>query len=79
MTNTGTGTGVVIDTTNGGLILTNNHVVRDTTVGIIFANDKDNEAVTLGSVIKIDQIKDLALVQVNEKHDLIPLEIDTSL
>ena len=80
LTNTGTGTGVVIDTTNGGLILTNNHVVQGyTTVGIIFANDKDNEAVTLGSVIKIDQIKDLALVQVNEKRpDLIPLEIDTS-
>ena len=80
LTNQGAGTGIVVDNDDAGIILTNYHVVHGySSVGVVFPNDRERDAVTIGNVIKVDQIKDLALVLVNEKRqDLIPLEIDSA-
>ena len=61
------------------MILTNYHVISGhTSVGIV-SNDNNSEK-QLANVIKYDEIKDLALLQLNEnRRDLIPLAISKNL
>ena len=76
LTNEGQGSGVVL-TTDTKLILTNYHVIEGySTVGLIFANDTETSQINMADVIKYDQIKDLALLQLNgNRQDLIPIQI----
>lgn len=75
LTNEGSGSGVILS--RDGLILTNNHVIEGySKVGVIFSTDSDSEKVTIGDVIRIDEISDLALVKISDKTPgLIPLPI----
>ena len=77
LTNEGHGTGVVISDIGNGIILTNFHVVEDyETVGVIFSTDSDTDKLSIGAVIKVDEIRDLALVSLNtDRPDLVPLMI----
>ena len=77
VTEDGEGTGVVISDIMNGVILTNFHVIENfQTVGVIFSTDQENDKLSLGSVIKIDEIRDLALVSLNsQRDDIIPLSI----
>jgi len=77
LTNEGSGSGVIISTADNGYIVTNHHVINGyETVGVIFANDSKNDEVNIGTVIKYDEIKDLALVRLNQKrNDAIPIDI----
>ena len=76
VTNDGQGSGVVISN-DTNLILTNFHVIEGfSTVGIVFPNDADKSKLSLATVIKFDQIKDLALLSLNDqRYDLVPLPI----
>lgn len=76
LTNSGQGSGVVL-TNDTQLILTNYHVIEGySSVGLVFANDAATAQVSIADVIKVDQIKDLALLQLNGvRPDLIPLNI----
>lgn len=78
VTNTSEGTGVVISS-KSQLILTNYHVVESNIdVGVIFPNDSGQNRLTMARVIKIDEIKDLALLKLNkERSDLIPLKLSS--
>ena len=77
LTNEGSGSGVILSNEGKALILTNFHVIDGySEVGLQFANDADKEGVTLGTVVKFDEIKDLALIKVNEKRaDIIPVSV----
>lgn len=77
LTNEGHGTGVVISSENNGMIVTNDHVTTGyETVGIVFANDKDTDEISLGTVVKFDEISDLSLIIMNEKRsDIIPINL----
>ena len=77
LTNDGSGTGVILSSDGNGLIITNNHVIKDyETVGVVFSSDADSENVTLATVIKIDEVSDLALLSLNEQRsDLVPIEV----
>ena len=77
VTDQGHGTGVVISDIQNGIILTNFHVIENfRSVGVIFSTDKDTSKLSIGSVIKVDEVKDLALVSLNTKrNDLVPLSI----
>lgn len=77
LTNEGHGTGIVISTANNGMIVTNNHVTTGyKTVGVVFANDKGADEVSIGTVIKFDEIADLALVVLNKKrNDIVPITV----
>ena len=77
VTESGHGTGVVISGIGNGVILTNFHVIENfRSVGIIFSTDSNSDNLSIGSVIKVDEIKDLALVSLNMKRDdLVPLAI----
>ena len=76
VTNAGQGSGVVISN-DTNLILTNFHVIEGfSTVGVVFPNDADKSKLSLANVIKYDQIKDLALLSLNDqRYDLVPLPI----
>ena len=76
LTNDGSGSGVIVSNQGNGFLITNYHVVEGyNQVGLVFGHDQENEKVTLGSVVKFDQIKDLALVAVDTKvPGLIPIE-----
>ena len=76
LTNEGSGSGVVISSKNK-LIITNDHVTTGyNTVGVVFANDGDKDEISLGTVIKFDEIRDLSLVQLNsDRKDLISIPI----
>jgi hypothetical protein len=80
VTDSGHGSGVII-TNDTRLILTNYHVIEGySSVGIIFSNDSNSKKLNLADVIKYDEIKDLALLQLNESRpDLIPLNISKTL
>ena len=69
LTNEGHGSGIVIGTSDGfGVILTNDHVVSGyNTVGVVFSHESEKDEVSLGTVEKIDQIRDLAVLRLNEK------------
>lgn len=69
LTNEGHGSGIVIGSSDGiGVILTNEHVVAGyRTVGVVFSHESEADEVSLGTVEKIDQISDLAVLRLNEK------------
>ena len=75
LTNDGSGSGVVLS--RSGLILTNNHVIDGySKVGVLFSTDSDSDEITLGDVIRFDEISDLALIKISDKTPgLIPLPI----
>lgn len=75
LTNEGSGSGVVLS--RNGLILTNNHVIDGySKVGVIFSTDSDSDKVTIGDVIRLDEIADLALVKISDKTPgLVPLPL----
>lgn len=78
LTNDGHGTGVVISKKNNGYLITNHHVIDGyQTVGLVFGTDQDNDAVTLGEVVRYDEVSDLALVRLKtEKPGILPIEIN---
>ena len=62
--NDGHGSGVIISSNNNGLIITNHHVIDGySSVGIEFSNDSETDEVSIGKVLKYDEIKDLALIE----------------
>ena len=77
ITQDGFGSGVILDQH----VVTNYHVIEGySTVGVQFINDNQSENLTLGSVLKYDVIKDLALIKVNQKrHDIIPIRVSTDI
>lgn len=77
LTETGSGSGVIVSANDNGYIITNHHVIDGyESVGILFANDSAAEGVSVGQVIKFDEIKDLALVYLSQKRsDLVPINI----
>jgi S1-C subfamily serine protease len=77
LTNDGHGTGIVISPNNNGMIITNDHVTKGyETVGVVFANDKNSDEVSIGTVVKFDEISDLALIILNKKrNDIVPIAI----
>ena len=82
LTNEGSGSGVIISNAGKGYIITNHHVISGYgTVGVVFSNDSDSDDVSIGTVLKYDEIKDLALITLNQKRsDLVPIQIsDTEL
>lgn len=80
LTNDGSGTGVIISNQDNGYLITNHHVIDGyRQVGLVFGHDQNNEKVTLGSVVKFDQIKDLALIAIDTKvPGLVPIERSSS-
>lgn len=65
----GTGTGIVID---DGLILTNEHVVRDASSVIVVARDgRQRDA----SVVASSAVRDLAILEVPDSEGLQPLQL----
>jgi S1-C subfamily serine protease len=61
------GTGVIISEEANGFILTNHHVIEGNhSVVIVFLTDTDVNCRSFGNVIKIDEISDLALIQLTE-------------
>jgi S1-C subfamily serine protease len=69
LTNESSGSGIVISTADKGYILSNHHVVAGyNTVGVIFSNDNKNSDVSIGTVVKFDEVTDLALIELNAKR-----------
>ena len=77
LTNDGSGSGFVISDQGNGLIITNDHVTTGySSVGIIFPNDKGTDKVTIGTVIKFDEISDLSLISLNgSRPDILPIMV----
>ena len=64
LTNEGHGSGVVASTQ--GFIITNYHVVAEyETVGVVFSTDIDSDEVNLATVVRFDEVADLALLRLN--------------
>lgn len=77
LTNEGSGSGIVLSKT--GVILTNEHVIHGyRKVGVVFSNDQNADDVSIGEVIKIDEISDLAIVKINSLPGLIPINLASS-
>lgn len=76
ITGGGSGSGVIVSNADNGYIVTNYHVVEGhRQVGLVFGNDQENEKVPLGSVVKFNQIQDLALISIDKKvPGLTPIE-----
>ncbi|MDC0138717.1 trypsin-like peptidase domain-containing protein [Planktomarina temperata] len=71
------GTGVIISNQGNGLVLTNHHVIEgNQSVAVVFPTDRDSDRRSLGNVIKVDEISDLALIHLAEPRiDIVPINI----
>ena len=71
----GSGSGIIIDPS--GLILTNNHVIKNSTKITVTMDDGTQQEAT---VIGFDQLSDLAVIQIpGESYPFIPLEDSSNL
>ncbi|HCG90883.1 MAG TPA: peptidase A2 [Dehalococcoidia bacterium] len=71
----GSGSGIIID--QSGLILTNNHVIKNSTKITVTMDDGTQQEAT---VIGFDQLSDLAVIQIpGEGYPFIPLEDSSNL
>ena len=71
----GSGSGIIID--QSGLILTNNHVIKNSTKITVTMDDGTQQEAT---VIGFDQLSDLAVIQIpGESYPFIPLEDSSNL
>ena len=75
LTNAGSGSGIVVS--RKGLILTNHHVVAGfSSVGVVLISDQNKNEVTIGQVLRVDEVADLALVKVaDDLPGYIPINI----
>lgn len=76
LTSDGAGTGVFIEVDSNHLILTNHHVIAgNNEVGIQLPDDNKDKKIFLAKVVIYDEIRDLALVKLNEvKENIYPLK-----